>query len=188
MKKRLMFILCLSFIATVSAVAQNRTVTNSDLEKFRQKRLEAERDYRENYARLGFPSPEELEKQIEQSRRERADLSARLRAENLERERLNLERQQIEAEARRNNFQPPTENYQQYDDRQYETNGFSGVAIDGFYGYGNFGYRNNRLLRRNFRNNRRGVPTIEYRNNLPVIVQPPVYTTILRGRGGRRNK
>ena len=187
MRKRLMFILCLSFIATVSAVAQNRTVTNSDLEKFRQKRLEAERDYRENYARLGFPSPEELEKQIEQSRRERTELSARLRAESLERERLNLERQQIEAEARRNNFQPQTGNYQQYDDRQYETNGFSGIVVDGFYNRRNFGYRNNRFYRGNFRRNRRAAPTIEYRNNLPVVIQPPVYTTILAPRGGKRN-
>lgn len=182
MKKRLLFILCLSFITTLSAVAQNRTVTNSDLEKFRQKRLEAERDYRENYARLGFPSPEELEKQIEQDRRERSELSARLRAENLERERLNLQRQQIEAEMRRSNFQPQTENYQ-----QYEENGFPGYAADGFYNYGNFGYRNNRFNRRNFRNNRRGLPTVEYRNNLPVIIQPPVYTTILTGRGGKRH-
>lgn len=188
MKKRLLFILCLCLIATASAVAQDRTVTNSDLEKFRRKRLEGERDYRENYARLGFPSPEELEKQIEQSRRERSELSARLQAENLERERLSVERRIIEAEARRNNFQPQVENYQQSDYQQYETNGFSGIAVDGFYNYGNFGYRNNRLLRRNFRNNRRGVPIIEYRNNLPVVVEPPVYTTILKGRGGRRNK
>jgi len=187
MKKRLMFILCLSFIATVSAAAQNRTVTNSDLEKFRQKRLEAQRDYRENYARLGFPSPEELEKQIEQSRRERAELSTRIRAENLERERLNVERQRIEAESRRDNFQPPTENYQQYD-QQYERNGFSGIAIDGFYNYGNFGYRNNRSYRRNFRNNRRGAPTVIYRNNLPVIIEPTVYTTIRTSRGRKRNK
>ena len=53
----LSFILAFSF----SAFAQTKTVTNADLEKFRQKRLQAEREYRENYERLGFPSPEELE-------------------------------------------------------------------------------------------------------------------------------
>ena len=182
MKKRLLFILCLSFIATASAVAQNRTVTNSDLEKFRQKRLEAERDYRENYARLGFPSPEELEKQIEQSRRDRAELSARLQAENLERERLSLERQQIEAEARRSNFQPQSENY-----GQYQENGFSGYVVDGFYNRGNFGYRNNRFYRGNLRRHRRAAPTIEYRNNLPVVIQPRVYSPISAPRSGKRN-
>jgi hypothetical protein len=182
MRKRLIFILCLSFIATVSAAAQSRTVTNSDLEKFRQKRLAAERDYRENYERLGFPSPEELEKQIEQSRRERSELSARLRAENLERERLDLERQLIEAEARRDNFQPQTDYFP-----EYQENGFSGYVPDGFYNNGKFGYRNNRFYRRNFRGNRRGTPTIDYRNNLPVIIQPPVYTTLSPGRGGKRN-
>ena len=182
MKKRLLFILCLSFIASASAVAQNRTVTNSDLEKFRQKRLEAERDYRENYERLGFPSPEELEKQIEQSRRERSELSARLRAENLERERLNIERQLIESEARRDNFQPQTDYYP-----EYQENGFSGYVPDGFYNYGNFGYRNNRFYRRNYRGNHRAMPTIDYRNNLPVIIKPPVYTTLSPVRRGKRN-
>jgi len=183
MRKRLMFILCLSFIATVSAAAQEtRTVTNSDLEKFRQKRLEAQREYRENYARLGFPSPEELEKQIEQSRIERSELSARLRAENLERERLNMERQNIEAEARRNNFRPQTDYYS-----DYQENGFSGYVVDGFYNYGNFGYRRNRFYRGKFRRDRRAAPIIDYRNNLPVIIQPPVYTTISPGKSRKRN-
>ncbi|MBC7798227.1 MAG: hypothetical protein H7Z37_15250, partial [Pyrinomonadaceae bacterium] len=114
MKKRLWFILIFSFIAAASASAQNRTVTNEDLEKFRQKRLSAERDLRENYERLGFPSPEELEKQIEQSRVERTELSARLRAENLERERITLERQIAEYEARNNIYQSQPRNYSQY--------------------------------------------------------------------------
>lgn len=82
MKKRLLFILCSIFVAANLTVAQTKTVTNSDLEKHRQKRLEAERDYRENYSKLGFPSPEELEKQIEQSRAEREELSKRLEIEN----------------------------------------------------------------------------------------------------------
>ena len=67
MKKRLLFVLCSIFVAANLTAAQTKTVTNSDLEKYRQKRLQAERDYRENYAKLGFPSPEELERQIEQA-------------------------------------------------------------------------------------------------------------------------
>ena len=64
MKKRLVFVLCSIFIAVgfVSAQTARRTVTNADLEKFRQKRLAAEQNYRDNYERLGFPSPEELQK------------------------------------------------------------------------------------------------------------------------------
>lgn len=61
--------------------AQTRTVTNADLEKFREKRLRAEQDLRENYEALGFPSPEELERREAESRRERAALDRRLREE-----------------------------------------------------------------------------------------------------------
>jgi predicted RND superfamily exporter protein len=79
MKKRLLFILCLAL--TVSAFAQTKTITNADLEKYRQKRLQAEKDYAENYKRLGLPSPAELQKQNEQSRRELSELAARLERE-----------------------------------------------------------------------------------------------------------
>lgn len=84
MKKRLLFILCLSFIAVGTSFAQTRTVTNRDLEKFRQKRVEAERDYRENYEKLGFPSPEELERRREQSGYEAEETLLRQREQRLE--------------------------------------------------------------------------------------------------------
>jgi hypothetical protein len=86
MKKRLLFILCLSFIAAGSSFAQTRTVTNRDLEKFRQKRVAAEREYRENYEKLGFPSPAELERRREQSRDEAEDALLRQREDRLETE------------------------------------------------------------------------------------------------------
>jgi hypothetical protein len=57
--------LSLGFFAAVCAQAQTnspRTVTNADLEKYRQARVKAEEDYRQNYERLGRPSPEELER------------------------------------------------------------------------------------------------------------------------------
>ncbi|MDQ3321696.1 MAG: hypothetical protein M3525_04460 [Acidobacteriota bacterium] len=88
MKKRLLFILCLFSLASGAAIAQTKTVTNKDLEKFRQNRLQAEREYRENYAKLGFSSPEELKRQREQDRKERAELAERIRQENLEREKI----------------------------------------------------------------------------------------------------
>lgn len=86
MNKRLLFILCLSFITASSAVAQTKTVTNADLEKFRQKRLQAEREYSESYEKLGFPSPEELTRQREQSRLEAEEVIARQKEERLEKE------------------------------------------------------------------------------------------------------
>lgn len=79
------------FIAAtaISSMAQNKTVTNADLEKYRQARLAAEREYRENYERLGMPSPTELERRREHSRIETERLSEKLRSEELDRERLN---------------------------------------------------------------------------------------------------
>lgn len=183
MKKRLFFVLIFSFVSIVSASAQTRTVTNEDLEKFRQKRLAAERDLRENYERLGFPSPEELDRQIEQSRIERSELAARLRAENLEREQLDLERQRTEAEIRNRNYQIQNQNYQpRYDDDYfYNYPWYNG----GFFSFPNFGYPNNRYNRGNFRNRFRNQTRVEYRNNLPVIIKQP--QPIRVPGGGRRN-
>lgn len=82
MKKRLLFILCLFFVAANSSAGQTRSVTNRDLEKFRQKRVQSEREYRENYGKLGFPSPEELDEQKAESRRKLSELSQQIEAEN----------------------------------------------------------------------------------------------------------
>ncbi len=84
-------IVLLIFAAAVSANAQRRTITNADLEKYRIERLNAEREYRENHARLGLPSPEELAKRSEASLKESMELSARLREQEIERERMRLE-------------------------------------------------------------------------------------------------
>src|SRR3982751_4028124 len=92
MKVKMLIIFGLSILAAIPAFAQTRSVTNADLEKFRQKRLKAEKDYRENYAKMGFPSPEELDRQIEKSRIEREELAARLTAERLQREQIEAER------------------------------------------------------------------------------------------------
>ena len=72
--------LLLILVSIVTVGAQTRTVTNSDLEKFKQERLKAEEDYRKNYGRLGMPSPEEIEKNNERRRREFDEYSNELRA------------------------------------------------------------------------------------------------------------
>src|SRR6478672_8784122 len=84
--------------AQVNNHRASRSVTNTDLDRFKQKRLAAEREYRENYAQMGFPSPEELDRQNEQSRAEREELSAKLRVERLERERIAADLARAEAE------------------------------------------------------------------------------------------
>ncbi len=93
MKQKLQIVLVLILGIAGSAAAQSRTVTNADLEKFKSERLKAAAEYRENYARWGFPSPEELDHRREKSRIESEKLSAELRASRLESERLEAQRQ-----------------------------------------------------------------------------------------------
>lgn len=207
MKIRLLFILTLISITAFSAAAQEqrRTVTNDNLEKYRQKRVAAERDLRENYERLGFPSPEEMDRQIEESRRARAELAERLRAENLERERLGLERERLNLDRQI----AAREAQQRSNYQSFPNNGFYGGANDfflnygyapigsgfpnygfrnyGFGGYGfpGYGYRHGRRDRFNQGNFRYNQPRIEYRNNLPVFVPPPGRRIAAPHSGGR---
>ena len=98
MRFRIVFLICFTLAAAASLAAQTRSVSNANLEQYKQDRLKGEREYRDNYARLGLPSPEELDRRREQSRIETEQLSAKLREENLERERLESQRR---ANARR---------------------------------------------------------------------------------------
>lgn len=86
MKNRVLLILSLIFVTSSIVLAQTarKTITNFDLEKYRQKREKAEADYRENYKKLGMPSPEELEQREEENRVKREDLSQRLANERLQ--------------------------------------------------------------------------------------------------------
>jgi len=86
-------ILILIAILAGTAAAQTKTVTNADLAKFAKKRIAAEREYRENYERLGMPSPEELERMNAADAKEREELSRRLRAERLRQEAINAQRE-----------------------------------------------------------------------------------------------
>ncbi len=86
MKQRSFFILFVMLFLTGFAVAQIKTVTGNDLAKFRDKRLKAERDYRENYERRGMPSPEELERRRVADIKETEQLSNRIRNERIARE------------------------------------------------------------------------------------------------------
>ena len=128
----------------------SRTVTNTDLDRFKQQRLAAEREYRENYAELGFPSPEELDRQMEQSRIEREELSAKLREERIERERVAVDRVRAEAElaAAYSADQPPADDsYQSF----YGVTSYGGYGpYFGGYGYGRRGFGRSPFWRRPF--------------------------------------
>lgn len=98
--KKVLFALCSIFILVgfISAQTTQRTITNLDLEKYKNQRLQAEKDLRENYEKLGFPSPEELEKQQKAEDEERAALSEKLRLERLEREQIYYQMQYLQSQ------------------------------------------------------------------------------------------
>ena len=92
MKIRFLFLVFIILAGAMSAWAQSRTITNAGLESYRQQRLDNEKYYRENYERLGLPSPEEIDRRNEDSAKELAELSNKLRTEELERERIASQR------------------------------------------------------------------------------------------------
>ncbi|HEV7642911.1 MAG TPA: hypothetical protein VGO50_03130 [Pyrinomonadaceae bacterium] len=72
------------FISAVCASAQNnsaKTITNADMEKYRQERVKADDEYRRTYAEKGLPSPEELEKREEERQQRLFILSDQLAGE-----------------------------------------------------------------------------------------------------------
>jgi hypothetical protein len=96
MKRRMFFILSLIGLMAIGSFAQGRrTVTNSDLEGYRQRRVAAEQQLRDDYARMGFPPPEEMARRNMESQQQLLELSGRLKAERLESERMELQREQM---------------------------------------------------------------------------------------------
>ena len=91
MKIRVLFLVFIIITATGAVFAQSKTVTNADLSKYKQERVKAEAELRNNYAKLGFPSPEERAQRDAQSVKDTVELSARLRNERLERERIDAQ-------------------------------------------------------------------------------------------------
>ena len=133
----------LTLTLAVTSFSQVRTVTNSTLSKFQQKRLAAERDYRENYARMGFPSPEELDRQREADSTARLQLADQLRQARLEKERLELERRSLDLESARVEAELTEPD---------QVIGSYGTYFGGFGGVGGFGsrHRTGRFRRHSF--------------------------------------
>ena len=177
MKQFLVFSFILT--ATIAAFAQTKTITNADLEKYKQKRLTAEREYRENYVRLGFPSPEELAQRNAQSQRELSEYSARLRRERLAEEYANSLQNQT------NYTQTAPEYY-----RQTTRTNYFGYYPQSF-GYSNYNYfrpRPNRFPNSEYINRMRETDFTNRRNgyNSPFSPQNSPRSKFPT-RGGKRN-
>ena len=114
--RRSIFVLCLLTLFSGFAIGQGKTVTNADLEKFRQKREAGERDLKAYYAKKGMTSAD-VAKQEAADAEAREALSARLRADRLEREWLEQERMERE-------MTPPQVNV--YVPQQERNNGYLG--------------------------------------------------------------
>jgi phage repressor protein C with HTH and peptisase S24 domain len=99
--EKIAVLLCVFFSLTIAGFSQTakRTVTNSDLAKFSQKRIEAEREYRQTYAEKGLPSPEEIRAQSDARVKETVELAEKIQADNLERQRLAVAAMQAQAQS-----------------------------------------------------------------------------------------
>jgi len=93
MKFNITIAVAIMMALSVCVFGQTKTITNSDLAKYREKRLDAEKQLRENYAKMGFVSPEDQAKQNAADDKARFELFQRLQADRLERERIEAERQ-----------------------------------------------------------------------------------------------
>jgi hypothetical protein len=128
------------FSAAVLTAAAQKTVTNTDLEHYRNDRVQAEEKLRQDYERKGT-SYDEVMRHNKESQKETIDLAAKLRAERLEEEKLDAERSAAEQAAAANRQMSVAPTY--YQDPYY------GYGYGG-YGYG-YGYGNGSRGRGGFR-------------------------------------
>ena len=83
MRSRSFFVLA-SILAFAGFSAAQRQVTNADLETYRDQRIRPQAELRQDYARLGFPSPAELERREKERNRNIDQLAGTLRQQALE--------------------------------------------------------------------------------------------------------
>lgn len=114
MRTKWFLMLCILTLAAVSAFAQTKTVTNFELEKYRQQRVQAVKDLNENYKELGFASPEERAKRLEAWKKESSELSGRLEMERIARE--NAEAVTEQAAVQQRYYQSTQPEYPLYND------------------------------------------------------------------------
>jgi predicted RND superfamily exporter protein len=135
-----LFILCLSLLTGISAFGQTKTVTNSDLEKFRQQRVESERKLRTDYAKMGLPSPAEIERRTRQSRAEFEQYSDQLRQRRVQ------SQNDLITQANNLSIQIASIDAQINYLRRQNTNNYSNQNYIYSYGYAPYGYPRNRSV------------------------------------------
>lgn len=210
MKKQILLILSLILGLTVTSFAQaKRTLTNADLEKFRQTREQAEREYRDTYQQRGLPSPEELAKQEAARETQLAADANRARANRQREYELTLRAEEVQAQRDLANAQinylrsqtayPTNQSSVFVGGQVYTPSGYGsgisygsygyggGISYGGYYGnYQRRGYRQNVQLPPNqqiVRNAANSFPTAnEIRNQ--IYGTPPQQ---IRGGFGRRH-
>ena len=152
-------IVVFSGVLVMDAQRATRTVTNAELAKFRERRLAAEQEYRDNYERLGMPSPAELNEMRDRDMDARIQLADQLRRARLEKERMELDRERLALDADRLALETRMADAQAAYAEGYGGYGgfYGGYGYPGFYGggYGGGfygqppflrGYPSNRLL------------------------------------------
>jgi hypothetical protein len=140
------FIVVFSMAFVAEAQRAVRSVTNADLAKFRDRRVAAEQEYRDNYERLGMPSPEELADMRERDMDARLELAGQLRQARLEKERLELDRARLDLDVNRLTMEREIADtqivHQNYGYGGFYGGGFyGGFGHPGFFGRG-FGFEN----------------------------------------------
>lgn len=195
-----LFIVVFSMAFLAEAQRAVRTVTNAELAKFRDRRLAAEQEYRDNYERLGMPSPAELDERRDRDMEARLQLAEQLRQARLERERIETDRARLGLDADRLALERETIAESQDIHQNYGYGGFY-AGFYGGYGYPGFfdrgfafgnrfpgyvplrGYPRNRLLPLF------SVPTYRYTPGGVIQgnqVLRPLPLNRMSGRGGRR--
>ena len=163
MKKQILLILSLILGTTTFSFAQaTRTVTNNDLEKFRQKREQAEAEYRATYKERGLPSPEEIEQREAERQKDLADYAARARASQQREDEIRAQSNEF---IMQNNY-PGAEKGSYYGQRPLYQGGQVSVPFlyNGYGGYYN-GYYGSR-----YRRNRRIYPNIPPHTQLSPLL------------------
>ena len=136
-------VLCVGLIVASAIVGSGQvlTITNSTLERFQQKRLAGEREYKENYERLGFPSPEELNRQRDEDMNARIVLADQLRTARLEQQRIDLDSRRVDLDERRVNIEAARAD-SEIALNEYNSSYNNSYGNYGGYTYGNgYGYR-----------------------------------------------
>jgi hypothetical protein len=144
MRSRSFFVL-VSILAFAGIGAAQRQVTNADLETYRDQRVRAQAELRQDYARLGFPSPAELERREKERNRHIDQLASTLRQQSLDENKSYREyesafasrpQQVIVEQPEQDPFHAGDPVYPTYG---YPSYGYPGYGYPGTYGYPGYG-------------------------------------------------